>query len=195
MQGRSRTAIALLLLVGAFHALALANCARGLSASTGGFTIMDTGAPGVLLVAPLTEEALRFTDRHHLPPFLVAVNGHRVADLPDDGRTLGTRAAALVDTRAGTRNRFTLRFRDGRRVEAELTAQQPVLYAVVSGMRLGLLFALCGLLHLLVGLWVWWRRPGDGSSHWFPSRSRRCGAWPASISRWPLPGRPRACAG
>lgn len=152
---RSKAVVALVTgLIAAYVVLALSN-ARGLERPSAGF-VYEQQLSGPLVANPVTLEALRATDG--LGELTVStVNGRAVPY----GRVGSAVVSGLLDTSPGARNRFGLLTRGGGGVDLELGVAQPRITYLVQQAPQRALFPLVGFLYLALGLWAWWKRPGD----------------------------------
>lgn len=153
---RRSTAVAALLLALIFGYVALAwSNARGLKRPSAGF-FFSQQANGQLKCHALTLEALRATESFG-PARLHSVNGHPVPTT----RLGNEQIAKLLDTSPGALNRFELETHGDRIHELTLPVAAARLSYLVQQSPQQILYPLVGFLYLALGVWAWWKRPGD----------------------------------
>jgi two-component system, NtrC family, sensor kinase len=152
---RSSAVLALVVgLIAAYLLLAISNL-RGLERPSAGF-VYEQQLDGQLEANPVTLEASRATEA--LGEVTIATVNGRAVTYERVGSAVVT---SLLDTSPHARNRFGLRTRGGEVVEVELGVAQPRLTTLAQRAPERVLYPFVGLLYLVLGLWAWWKRPGD----------------------------------
>lgn len=144
----------LLVLVSAYVTIAWSN-ARGLKRPSAGFYFSQEQNARLKSHA-LTLEALRATENLG-PARLRSVNGHPIVPTRHGNQQI----AELLDTRPGALNRFELATTRGEVREVTLPVAGARLSHLVQQSPQLILFPLVGFLYLALGVWAWWKRPGD----------------------------------
>lgn len=147
--------LALLLgLLAACVSMALSN-AVGLERPSSGFVFYQE-LDGRLQASAITAPALDATEGLGRLS-LAAVNGHAIAP-----SRIGTaQLETLVSTSLGSSNRFELVGTDGVVHAVEVPVGTPRLSHLARHSPNRVLYPLLGALYLALGLWAWWKRPGD----------------------------------
>ena len=144
----------LLVLIAGYLAIALSN-ARGLKRPSAGF-YFDQQLNGQLHAHATTIEAVRATDGLG-PARLRSVNGQVVPP----SRSGSEWVARALDLRPGATNRFELVASRGEVRSIEVPVGTAKLSFIMQQSPEQVLFPLVGFLYLALGLWAWWKRPGD----------------------------------
>ncbi len=105
---------------------------------------------------PITAEALGATEGYGRL-FVRKVNGQAI---PSERLAL-ERITALLDLEVGAGNQFELLTSGGELRSVSLHTATPRFIYLIRRSPDQVLYTLVGLLYLALGLWVWWKRPGD----------------------------------
>jgi two-component system, NtrC family, sensor kinase len=152
---RSSAVVALLLVLVAAYAAIVVSNVRGLRHPSAGF-ICYQQLSSQLDCDAVTFEALRATE-HVGQAALRSVNGQ-----PVPATRLGNAwLLSQVDTSPGAVNHFELVTPRGEHHTVSLPAGTPRLSHLAQQSPERVLYPLVGLLYVALGLWAWWKRPGD----------------------------------
>ena len=169
MSSRSRAVIATLWAFLAFQLLAQIGNAVGMASPSGGFAT-HTHHAGEVHAVPITPAAAHATrELGNWNLEIRSVNGHQVSSHPCGMRSAlslepgheNSFVVGMAAHRAGPPDATTARLagREGKRITVPV--QHPSLAVAARVAPSAIAFPIVGLLYVLLGLGVWWRRPND----------------------------------
>lgn len=177
-QRRKTAALALVGAVFALHLTAWCLNAASLTQPTSGFfyTPRPSMSPRVFVATDAAAWAVRELGAE---VFVREVNGHK----PVATRPFRSPFRAFVDERLGAVNHFVLEDREGRSVDVEIATDRPKLSTLFFHTPEAIAFPIVGMVYLVLGVLVFFRRPNDRGS--FPLLLFSCvGAVHMTFNLW-----------
>lgn len=157
---------AVLLAVGVFQGLTFWSISEELSIGPGLAFFDHIERPGAAGAMPMTAEASEALAGMEGLLLVESIDGVDVDDLEPKQVDLPIRLRRHALAEGRTRNTFVLTGNDGVSRQVELQVGRPVISGLPWIMFTGAAYHLGGLFYLVVGLWVWRRRPDDRAASW-----------------------------